>query len=56
MLPDLADELHAIDEARRRLRATVHRRIERERELMAGLPERMRAALHSRLSRESAEG
>ncbi|MCW2495356.1 exodeoxyribonuclease VII large subunit [Jatrophihabitans sp.] len=55
IVPDLADELRSLDESRQRARASIRRRIEREHELMAGLPERMRAALHARLSREAAE-
>ena len=55
IVPDLGEELHVLDEARRRLRATIHRSIERERELMSGLPERMRAALQGRISRERSD-
>jgi exodeoxyribonuclease VII large subunit len=33
----------------------VHRRLERERELMAGLPERMRHTVRARVGRERAE-
>jgi exodeoxyribonuclease VII large subunit len=52
IVPDLAEELRVVAELRRRARDTVHRRIERETELMAGLPERMRASVRSRLARE----
>jgi exodeoxyribonuclease VII large subunit len=52
IVPDLAEELHVVAELRRRARDTVHRRIERETELMAGLPVRMRASVRSRLARE----
>jgi exodeoxyribonuclease VII large subunit len=52
IVPDLAEELRVVAELRRRARDTVHRRIERETELMAGLPVRMRASVRSRLARE----
>ncbi len=52
VVPDLADELHAIAELRDRARAGVHRRLDREAELMAGLPERMRAVIGGRVERE----
>ena len=55
IVPDLADELRAIDEARRRLRGHVRRAIDRELELRLGVPERMRAALRGRLTRERAD-
>jgi exodeoxyribonuclease VII large subunit len=55
IVPDLADELRALDEARQRIRAYIRRSVEREHELMAGLPERMRAALRGRLTAERAE-
>jgi len=55
IVPDLSDELRAIDEHRRRARAAVHRQVARERELMDGVPARMRAVLRSRLDRERTE-
>ena len=42
IVPDLAAGTGAVAELRRRARATVHRRLDREAELMAGLPERLR--------------
>jgi exodeoxyribonuclease VII large subunit len=55
IVPDLADELRGVDELRRRARATIRARIDRETELMAGLPERLTRTLRSRLQRESVE-
>jgi exodeoxyribonuclease VII large subunit len=55
IVPDLADELRGIEESRARARSFVHRLIDRERELMAGLPERMRGALRGRLARDTDE-
>ena len=55
IVPDLAEETAALDEARRRLRAQIRRGIDRELDLMAGVPERMRGALHARLTRERTE-
>jgi exodeoxyribonuclease VII large subunit len=55
IVPDLADELHAITDLRGRARAGVHRRLDREAELMAGLPERMRAVIAGRVERERAD-
>ncbi len=45
IVPDLADELRALVEARQRLRNSVHRRIDTERELMAGLPDRLHRSM-----------
>jgi exodeoxyribonuclease VII large subunit len=55
IVPDLADEVRGVAELRLRARATIRTRIERETELMAGLPERLRRAVRSRLDREAAE-
>jgi exodeoxyribonuclease VII large subunit len=55
IVPDLADELRAVDELRRRARDTIHRRLDREAELMAGLPQRIRGALRGRIDRERDE-
>ena len=52
LVPDLTDELHAITELRNRGRGGVRRRLEREAELMAGLPERMRAVIGGRVARD----
>jgi exodeoxyribonuclease VII large subunit len=45
IVPDLAAELVALAEARTRIRGLVHRRIETERALIAGLPERLRRSV-----------
>jgi exodeoxyribonuclease VII large subunit len=42
IVPDLIAELDQIADARARLRASVHRRLDTEGQLMAGLPERLR--------------
>ena len=42
IVPDLDEELHRISDARRRIRATIHRRLDTEVEMMAGLPQRLR--------------
>jgi exodeoxyribonuclease VII large subunit len=55
IVPDLAEETRRVDELRGRARACVRRRLERERELMSGLPERMRRSLHTRLAAERAD-
>jgi exodeoxyribonuclease VII large subunit len=55
VVPDLTEEQRCITELRQRGRDCTHRRLEREAELMAGLPERMRAAVHGRVLRESSE-
>ncbi len=55
VVPDLVEELRGIAELRRRGRDCVHRRLERETELIAGLPERMRAAVRAQLSGETTE-
>jgi exodeoxyribonuclease VII large subunit len=45
IVPDLAEELARIAEARRRLRSLIHRRLDTEDQLMAGLPERLRRSV-----------
>jgi len=45
IVPDLAEELAQIVDARQRLRGTIHRRLNTEAELMAGLPQRLRRSL-----------
>jgi exodeoxyribonuclease VII large subunit len=52
IVPDLADELRAIAELRARARACIRTRLEREAELMAGLPERLRRTMRAGLARE----
>jgi exodeoxyribonuclease VII large subunit len=42
IVPDLAEEVARIADARRRLRSTIHRRLNTEAELIAGLPQRLR--------------
>lgn len=55
IVPDLADELHDVAQLRRRTRISVRARIERETELMAGLPERLRGSLRGRVASEAGE-
>jgi exodeoxyribonuclease VII large subunit len=55
VVPDLAEELRQIAELRARARGTIRARIERETELMSGLPERLRGTLRSRVGREAQE-
>ena len=55
IVPDLADETREIAELRLRVRACIRTRVVRERELMAGLPERLRRSVHARLGREAAD-
>jgi exodeoxyribonuclease VII large subunit len=50
IVPDLAEELAQITDARRRLRGTIHRRLNSEAELMAGLPQRLRRRLVAMIS------
>lgn len=53
IVPDLADETREITELRSRARARTHARLDREAELIAGLPERLRRTVRSRLERET---
>ena len=45
IVPDLAEEVRAVTEARHRMRTCVHRRLDHEYQLMAGLPQRLRASV-----------
>lgn len=53
IVPDLGDERHGIAELRARARGCTQTRVERERELMAGLPDRLRRSVRDRLDREA---
>ncbi len=53
IVPDLVEEQRALTELRRRARASVHGRLDRERELMAGLPERLRRIVRVRLTNDA---
>jgi exodeoxyribonuclease VII large subunit len=55
IVPDLADEQRQIADLRARARACIHTRIDRETELMAGLPERLRWTVRARLERDADE-
>jgi exodeoxyribonuclease VII large subunit len=55
IVPDLAEETRAVRELRARARTCIHSRIEREAELMAGLPQRLRGAVRTRLDRDSSD-
>ncbi|MGI8759978.1 MAG: exodeoxyribonuclease VII large subunit [Jatrophihabitantaceae bacterium] len=55
VVPDLAEELRSLGELRGRARSCVHRRLEREAELIAGLPDRLRRSMRTRLAEESAQ-
>ncbi|MCW2538483.1 MAG: exodeoxyribonuclease large subunit [Frankiales bacterium] len=55
VVPDLSDELRAIADSRQRLRAAVHRRLDSEAELMAGLPARLRRTVANNLAAQSDE-
>jgi exodeoxyribonuclease VII large subunit len=52
IVPDLAEELRSVAELRLRARACIRTRVERERELMSGLPQRLRRTVRGRLERE----
>jgi exodeoxyribonuclease VII large subunit len=52
IVPDLDAELRGLADDRARLRGCVRRRLHREAELMAGLPERLTRATRDRLHRE----
>jgi exodeoxyribonuclease VII large subunit len=56
VVPDLAVELRGVDELRDRARGAVARRLGREVELMAGLPQRLRATLTQRIGAERHDG
>ncbi|PZS31888.1 MAG: exodeoxyribonuclease VII large subunit [Pseudonocardiales bacterium] len=55
IVPDLVVELRELGALRDRARGSVRRRLSREAELIAGLPQRLRAGLQSRIERERAE-
>jgi exodeoxyribonuclease VII large subunit len=55
IVPDLADELTEIAAARRRLRSTIHRRLDTEAELIAGLPQRLRRGVAGLITAGEAE-
>ncbi|HEV7205682.1 MAG TPA: exodeoxyribonuclease VII large subunit [Jatrophihabitans sp.] len=55
IVPDIADELREVAQLRVRARARIRARVERETELMAGLPERLTRTIRGRLDRESDE-
>ncbi|MEO8888255.1 MAG: exodeoxyribonuclease VII large subunit [Jatrophihabitantaceae bacterium] len=55
IVPDLLDEQRRVADLRQRARDCVHRRLDREAELMAGLPERLRAAVRTRIEHDSTE-
>jgi exodeoxyribonuclease VII large subunit len=52
VVPDLAAEVRGVAELRERARACIRSRLEREAELMHGLPERLRRTVQGRLTRE----
>lgn len=52
IVPDLDDELREVDQLRSRTRILIRARLERENELMSGLPERLRRTVHQRLERD----
>ncbi len=53
--PDLAAEVRGVTDLRVRARGNIQARVERERELMSGLPERLRRTVRVRLDREREE-
>lgn len=55
IVPDLAEELRELGALRDRARGSVRRRLSREAELIAGLPERLRTAMQSRIERDRVE-
>lgn len=50
IVPDLAEETARLSDSRRRLRMLVHRRLDTEDQLMAGLPERLRRSVTGQIS------
>jgi exodeoxyribonuclease VII large subunit len=55
IVPDLAEERRTLDEARTRSRQIVRARLERERALMAGIPDRLTAVVSGVLTRGRAD-
>ncbi|UQX87757.1 exodeoxyribonuclease VII large subunit [Jatrophihabitans telluris] len=50
IVPDLAEEDGRIHEARHRLRQAIHRRLDHENQLIAGLPERLHRAVRGQIT------
>ena len=55
IVPDLEEELRGLDEARTRGRQVIRARLERERALMAGVPDRLTAVISAALVRGQAD-
>ena len=55
IVPDVAEEQRGVTELRRRARASVHVRLDRERELMSGLPGRLRRLVRGALAADTDE-
>lgn len=55
IVPDLADEVRHLRELRGRARSCIHRKLEQEADLMAGLPDRMRRTVRARITRDAAD-
>jgi exodeoxyribonuclease VII large subunit len=55
IVPDLHEELRGVADLRDRARSCIRARVERETELMHGLPERLRRTVRGRLERETTE-
>ncbi len=55
IVPDLAEERRALAETRTRARQVIRARLERERALMAGIPDRLTAVISGGLARGQAE-
>jgi exodeoxyribonuclease VII large subunit len=55
IVPDLAEEMHRLDELRERARACIRQRLSREAELMAGLPDRLRRTVRDRIEAERSD-
>jgi exodeoxyribonuclease VII large subunit len=50
VVPDLTEEIRQLSDSRRRLRSTIHRRLDTEAELIAGLPQRLRRSVGALIS------
>jgi exodeoxyribonuclease VII large subunit len=55
IVPDLAEERRALAEARTRARQVIRARLDRERALMAGIPDRLTAVISTGLARGQAD-
>ena len=55
IVPDLAEEYRSLGADRHRMRGCIHRRLDREAELIAGLPDRLTHAVRGRLHQELAD-